>query len=84
MADDSKLDKIENKIDHISDKINSIDVTLAAQHVSLREHMRRTQILEEEVKPIKEHVDGLKGVVRFLKIAALVAGIAEAARLFWR
>ncbi len=52
---DGILNRLEDKVDHISDKISSIDSTLAAQHVSLQEHMRRTSLLEGEVKPLVRH-----------------------------
>jgi len=81
--DDKKLDKIENKIDAIAHRINAIDVTLAAQHESLKDHIRRTELLEAQVEPIKEHVDGLKGVVHFLKILAVLAAIAESLHILW-
>lgn len=68
MAED-KLDRIENKIDKIVDRIGSIDVTVAKQQVSLDEHIARTNILEDEIRPIKKHVD----IVNFLgKIALAV------------
>jgi NurA-like 5'-3' nuclease len=49
---DERLLRIEDKIDRISDKISSIDVTLVSQHESLKEHMRRTELLEKAVEPI--------------------------------
>lgn len=81
--DNNKLDKIEDKLDAVIQRINSIDVTLAAQHESLKDHIRRTELLEEEVKPIKAHVDGLKGVIRFFWFLGILAGIAESIRLKW-
>lgn len=83
MADDKKLDRIENKLDAIALRVNNVDITLAAQHESLKDHIRRTEILEEEIKPIKAHVDGLKGIIKALKIISILAIIAEAVRLFW-
>lgn len=54
--DSKRLERIEDKIDKALDRISSIDVTIAAQHVSLAEHMRRTTLIEQELKPIKTHV----------------------------
>jgi len=56
-----------SKTDKIIDRLNSIDRTLAAQHVSLKDHMRRTEILEKAISP---H--------RVLLIIASIAGILEA------
>lgn len=47
--DDSKkqLERIEIKVNSLADSMHRVDVTLAAQHVSLKEHMRRTKLLEK-------------------------------------
>lgn len=42
---DSK--RIEDKVDQIQISINRIDITLAAQHESLKQHMKRTDLLEK-------------------------------------
>lgn len=78
MSDDKRLERIEGKIDGIGDHLGSIDVTLAAQHVSLKEHIRRTAILESELKPIKRHVDMVHGALKFLALFAMILGIAAA------
>ena len=65
----------------IDDRLSKIDSTLAAQHESLRDHIRRTELLEEQVKPIHEHVHELKGVIKFFKFVGILAAIAEAARI---
>ena len=74
----SDLKRIEDKIDKIDDKIGSIDVTLAAQHVSLKDHIRRTQLLEEGFKPIQAHVSRVEGALKFIGALATLAAIAEA------
>lgn len=76
--DDKKLDRIEDKIDKITEHISSIDSTLASQHVSLKEHIRRTEILETEIKPIQKHVSMMQGAFKFIMYLSLIATIAEA------
>jgi archaellum component FlaC len=80
--DDKRLDRIETKIDDIADHLGSIDTTLAAQHVSLKEHIRRTTQIENELKPIKTHVAVVDGTFKFIMaiaaVAAAVAGILAA------
>ena len=49
---DDRLSRIEAKVDSVVDRLGSIDKTLAAQHVSLKQHMRRSDALEAQVKPI--------------------------------
>lgn len=75
--DDKKLNRIEEKLDDTNDHLASIDVTLAAQHVSLKEHIRRTTILEQEIRPIKKHVDMMNGALKLIGVLALIAGIIE-------
>jgi len=65
MSDD-RLYRIEDKIDKISDRVSSIDKTLAEQHLSLKEHIKRTNLLEAEVRPIKKHVTMLQGAMRLI------------------
>jgi hypothetical protein len=69
---DDRLDRIETKIDHIIDRVGSIDTTLATQHISLTEHMRRTALLEEAIKPLVKHDTMTMG---FIKLIVLVATI---------
>ena len=45
-----KLDKVEDKIDKLGDASVANTVQLANNTASLNEHMRRTEILEEEVR----------------------------------
>lgn len=35
------------KIDKIEASVHNIDITLAAQHATLQEHMKRTKLLEK-------------------------------------
>lgn len=72
-----KLDKIEKKLDVVIDRIGSIDVTLAKQHVSLTEHMRRTELLESDIAPIKKHVAMVHGALKLIGLVAVVIGAIE-------
>lgn len=63
---DEQLDKIENKIDLLASHLSNIYITLAAQHVSLEDHIRRTTQLEEALAPIKSHVDKVQGAIILL------------------
>lgn len=74
-----RFNRMESKLDHIVDKIGSIDVTLAAQHVSLKEHIRRTEILEAQVAPIQKSVTMAHGVLKLIGLISLVATICEGA-----
>ena len=74
---EDKFDKIDSKLDKIGDRLGSIDSTLAAQHESLKEHMRRTSLLEEDVKPIKNHVAMIQGALKLIGLLCVVAAAVE-------
>jgi len=78
---EKKLDKIEAKIDKIQEKMSNIDVTLAAQHESLKLHIKRTDLLERKMEPVEKHVAMVHGALKLLGFIALLAGIAESVRV---
>lgn len=53
---EEKIDKVDDKVDKLNEKLASIDKTLAINTESLVEHMRRTELLESELKPVSKHV----------------------------
>lgn len=53
MAD---LDRIHDKLDILDEKLNSIDKTLAEQHITLKEHMRRSEANEKSVELLKSEL----------------------------
>lgn len=79
MKYDEKLQRIENKVDTVVEHIGNINITLAKQHVSLDEHIRRTALLEQQVKPIERHVNMVNGVLKFIGFISLLLGIATSA-----
>lgn len=76
--------RLEEKIDKISDKISSIDVTLAKNTVSLEEHIKRTNILEQKLGPVEKHVNMVDGALKLIAVAAMVATIAESIHLIFK
>lgn len=74
---DEKLDKIEAKIDKIQDKIGSIDVTLAAQHESLKIHIKRTDLLEKKVENVERPLIMIRGALQLVGVLAMIAAIIE-------
>lgn len=86
MSDNSRL---ESKIDKIVDRVASIDATLAAQHVSLQEHMRRSDALEKqldqtkkEVEPLKKTIAAMEGAWKLLASAGILAAMGKLVTLF--
>lgn len=86
MSEDRKqLDRIETlltKLDERQDRMEIVQVkqeaTLASQAKSLKEHIKRTELLEAQVEPIKAHVNKVNLLFRFtLAIGGLVIAAAE-------
>lgn len=78
-------DEIAGKLDRILVKVGKIEVTQAVHGEQLKEHMRRTQINEEEikriddeVKPVIDHITHLKGIKWFLGALVAILTIAVA------
>ena len=63
---DKLLDKIEKKLDLFNDKLHDIDKTLVRNTDSLEIHIRRTELLERDVAPIKAHVAKVEVIWRTL------------------
>ena len=72
------MQEIVDALKSVEKRLGSIDKTLVLQKSNLEEHMRRTEILEDEIDPIKAHVEQVKGAGKLLGILSLVATIAGA------
>lgn len=77
MSDD-KLHRIEEKVDKVVDSIARIDVTLAAQHESLKYHIKRTDMLETDIKPLEAHVHAVQGILKMVGLVSVMAGVVAA------
>jgi len=67
------FDKVDSKLERLDERLDSIDKHLAVYNQQLIEHIRRTELLENELKPIKKHVDV---VTVLLKLVPAVAAFA--------
>lgn len=58
-------------------RLDSIDITLAKQAKDLEYHIKRTDLLQDEMKPIKEHVTLVKASIKIIMgIGAVIGFIA--------
>lgn len=84
------LNRVIAQLDKLDDKLESVDKTLVKQEENLREHMRRTELLEkqheqlqseihEELEPVKAHVNQVKGIAKFLAAAIPIIGAVAGA-----
>lgn len=84
-------------LDRIEKRMDSVDVTLIEQHISLKEHMKRSDLLEkkqerdrkeieDQVKPVVSHVQlvnaGLKLFGLFCGVISIVAGVLKIVEFF--
>ena len=77
------LEKLDEKLDKVEERLGSIDVTLAKNTQSLDEHIRRTELAEEaiglikeELKPIQKHVTQVHTILQAIGFVSLVVSIA--------
>lgn len=69
-----------NDIEHIleiRDRLSGIESRLTQYNTLLKEHIRRTELLEKDVAPIKRHVYMLQGGASLLALLALIAAIVQ-------
>ena len=72
------MDKIEEKLDNIDRRIDNIDKHLAVYNTQLKFHIKRTDMLEEEIKPLKAGVIKAQGAMMFVGVLATVISIGVA------
>lgn len=66
-----------NKLDKIIERLNSIDVTLAVNTESLKDHIKRTELIEQDLKPVKKHIAMVEGALKFIALCGILATIIE-------
>jgi archaellum component FlaC len=87
------IKRLDEKLDKIMEEIIDIKISVARNTGSLEEHMRRTEVAEEnlrllreEVEPIKAHVSNVHNVgnvfYTIVKVAAASATVAGVLRAF--
>lgn len=73
-----KSDTIIKRLDCIDEKLKSIDITLAVNTQSLKDHMRRTELLEDEVEKNKKHRHRINGALALFGAVSVAGGIVVA------
>ena len=74
-----ELDKIDRILEKIDERIDSIDKHLAVYNSQLRFHIKRTDMLEEEFKPLKSSLIKAQGAIMFIGLLATVVSVGVAA-----
>jgi hypothetical protein len=70
------MDRIEEKLDRIDERLDSLDKNMAVNNTLLEYHIKRTDMLEEEVKPLKGHVLKAQGVLVFIGVLSTLVAVA--------
>jgi hypothetical protein len=65
--------RIEKHIGEINATLTTQSVLLGKQQVSIEHHIKRTDLLESEVRPIKKHVDMVSGALKLITAIGLGA-----------
>lgn len=70
------------QLDRIEIRLDSIDTNLLRNTMSLEEHIRRTNLLEEKVKPIENDRIFVRNVLKFVSITGALVLFAKQLSLF--
>jgi hypothetical protein len=70
---DEKLERIEAKTDRHTELLSEYNTTLVRLTTTVEHHVRRTDLLEADIKPIKAHVQFLNNTAKLISLA--VAGL---------
>ena len=66
---------IFNKLEDIDKKQEAMGSVQVKHEANLKEHMRRTELLEEEVDPISKHVEQVRGAGKLLVLLVAIVTI---------
>lgn len=61
---------MQAKLDKLDERLDSIERVLIRNTSSLEEHVRRTNILEEDMKPVKGHVTFVNNAAKLVAACA--------------
>lgn len=86
------LKKLDDKVEKLDSRLDSVDQTLIKQEGNLEHHIYRTQLAEENIKlvreevhqtreslePIKKHVAYMEGALKAVGLIGVLLGILTA------
>lgn len=76
---DKHLEKQDVKLDKQDGRMDALEKTSAKMATDLEYHIKRTDLLENELKPIKTKYEQVTGVAKFAGLVAGSVGAIEAA-----
>lgn len=75
MRNKQDMNYIHDLLVKLDSRIDDLTLISARHDENLKEHMRRTEILESELRPVKTHINMVQGVGAFIATLALLATI---------
>lgn len=79
------ISEMSKAIDRIDRSVDGINITLAKQEIHLEEHIKRSKLLEDQMEPIKQHVNRVNSLLLLLggifALIGAIKGIIEIARV---
>lgn len=73
----SRMDRIEDKLDGVSDHCHSIDRTLGRNTDDIAKHIRRTDTLQDMVDKFSKHLTRVNGIIWFVGFVVTAGGAAK-------
>lgn len=87
--DKKLLEEIRDNQKEMSKDLTDIKVTVAKQEVHLaenkediRQHIKRTNILEDRMEKVNHHISMVDGVFKFLGVLATIGAVIRAIMIF--
>lgn len=74
----------DEDVKEVNESLKRIDVTLAKQAVQIEYHIRRTDILEDAIKPLQVQKAQIDGVLKALGLVSALGGaVFTALEVLW-
>lgn len=75
MSPKDQLDRIESKLDVLDSRLDSVDVKLAKYNSELEFHIARTNQIEDDLLPIVQHVEQIRGAAKLIAFFVALLGV---------
>lgn len=76
------LNKLSSKLDRLDNRLDKMTIVMVKQEENLKEHMRRTELLENQneafqqsLEPVKSHVDQVRGAAKLIGLIGAITAI---------
>lgn len=68
---------LSDKMDMLDDRLDGVETVLKLQEQNLSAHMRRTELLEQQVSPLNKFMYAAYGIIAFLVFVASITGVVQ-------